>query len=261
MGLEIDLFCITPDEEVFSNVRENSASCARWAKRVDAHKGSAVIVGGAPSLRTRISSIKFRHDQGQTVFALNGACRFLNENGIIPDYQVILDPQPFLPSYIGEAKEYLLASQCHPDTFSAISSPTLWHFAMEGVEEHIPPHDESYCLIGGGYTSLLCSMCLTYAMGYRKLHLYGCDSSVTDGGDHAYPHPELGLAFEIAPIATATIGGKKFKTTLSMAGQASAFPKLANDLIDAGCLITTDCDGLLKAVVDEMRIQPAAKAA
>ena len=96
-------------------------------------------------------------------------------------------------------------------------------------------------------------MCLAYALGYRKLHLYGYDSSVAEDGDHAYPHPTLGLAFETAPIVTATMGEKKFRTSLTLAKQAEVFPKLCNDLIDAGCLITVDCDGLIMAVVDEMR--------
>jgi hypothetical protein len=55
----------------------------------------------------------------------------------------------------------------------------------------------------------------------------------------------------------ARMGGKTFKTNFSMAKQAMQFPKLANDLIDLGCTITTDCDGLIEAVVDDMRAAPA----
>lgn len=261
--MEIDLFCVTPDEELFPRIRENCSKYELRAKTVKAHDGAAVLVAGGPSLRNRIAGIRKRQELGQTVFALNGSAGFLNEHGIIPDYQVLLDPQKFIVDYIAPAKHYLIASQCHPDVLAAVADPILWHVATEGAEENTPQHPGGDCLVGGGYTVGLCSMCLVYALGYRKLHLYGYDSSATADGDHAFKCPIRGVdqVFDAPPIVTATIGGKKFKTTFSLAKQAQVFPKLCNDLIDAGCLITVDCDGLLRAVVDEIHQQTAAQAA
>lgn len=255
--MEIDIFCCTPDEVVFSQIRENSAACKRWAKTVPAHEGHAVIVGGGPSLRGRISAVRSRQDHGQTVFALNGAGLFLNQHGITPEYQVLLDPQPSIRDYIAEAREYLVASQCHPDIPRALTDPILWHFAAEGAEAHVPEHNDDFCLIGGGITVGLSSMCLAYALGYRNLHLYGFDSSVADDGDHAYRHPALGVAFETPAIVRAKIGGKTFYTTFSLAKQAQEFSPLCNQLIARGCTITVDCDGLIKAVADEINSEAA----
>ena len=261
--MEIDVHCITPDEELFSQIRENSASCKRWAKSVEAHDGVAVIVGGGPSMRSRLDAIKYRQKEGQTIFALNGAATFLNKNGVFPDYQVLLDSQPFLTDYIGPARDYLIASQCHPDVFKAVSNPILWHLAVEGAEAQIPEYDTDFCLVGGGITVGLSSLCLVYALGYRKIHLYGYDSSYEEG-THAYAVPEIAEDKIIhKPVAgervVVTIGGKKFITTLCLTKQAQDFPKLCDDLIDMGCTITLDCDGLLWAIVQQNLI--AAKAA
>jgi hypothetical protein len=254
--MEIDVFCITPDEELFSQVRENCASTRRWAKSVDPHDGVAVLVAGGPSLRSRIDAIKYRQELGQKIFALNGVCKLLNDNGITPDYQVLLDPQEFLTAYIGNAKEYLVASQCHPAVLSAVPDPVLWHFAAEGIEEHIPEHDDSYCMVGGGVTVALTSMCLAYSMGYRTLHCYGYDSSYENEASHAYAVPSFPAELiSHMPTAgervTVTTGGKTYVSTLCLTKQAQKFPALCDDLMDRGCTITLDCDGLLWAITQQ----------
>ncbi len=254
--MEIDLFCIVPEDTLIPRIQENCARYPHHVKRVPAHDGHAVLVGGGPSLRGSISSIKQRMEHGQSVFALNGACGFLNSHDIIPDYQVLLDPQELLKGHYGEAKTYLVASQCHPDVLAASpKEPILWHIAMEGREEITPQHPDGDCLVGGGYTVGLTATCLAYALGYRKLHLYGYDSSVAEIGNHAYPSP----GFDAPLVATAD--GKCFRTTYYLAKQAMHFPKLCDDLIDAGCLITVECGGFLRAVVDENIKRNAAKAA
>lgn len=262
--MEIDVHCITPDEELFSHIRENSASCKRWAKSIEAHDGAAVLVGGGPSLRSRMEAVKYRQVQGQKIFALNGTCRFLNENGVIPDYQVMLDPQEFLTAYIGIAKEYLVSSQCHPSVLAAVPDPTLWHMAIEGAEAQIPDNGEDLLMVGGGVTVGLTSMCLAYGLGYRMLHCYGYDSSYEEGQTHAYSLPEIRKEQIIhMPIAgervSVSMPGKRFMSTLCLVKQAQNFPKLCDDLMDLGCTVTLDCDGLLWALVQQNLI--AAQAA
>lgn len=252
--MEIELFCITPEDVLVPRIAENCANYPARIRTVPAHEGHAVIVGGGPSVREKISSIKKRQEHGQTVFGLNGAAGFLNSHGIIPEYQVLLDPQEALTNYFGAAGEYLIASQCHPAVLAASPKPPiLWHVATEGREETTPLHPDGDCLVGGGYSVGLCSMCLVYAMGFRSIHLYGFDSSVTELGDHAYPCPLPGTThkFDASPEVVATVGGKRFQTTLQLAKQAQTFTKVCDDLLNAGCLVTVDCGGLLKALVDE----------
>lgn len=252
--MEIELFCITPEDVLVPRIAENCANYPARIRTVPAHAGHAVIVGGGPSVQEKISSIKARQEHGQTVFALNGAAGFLNSHGIIPEYQVLLDPQEFLTDYFGAAVNYLIASQCHPRVLAVSPKPpVLWHVATEGREFTTPQHPDGDCLVGGGYSVGLCSLCLAYAMGFRALHLYGFDSSVTELGDHAYPNPVSGAAhkYDTPPEVVATVGGQRFQTTLQLAKQAQTFTKVCDDLLAAGCVVTLDCGGLLKALVDE----------
>lgn len=251
--MQIEVACNTEDDVLLANVHQNSRLPLRWVKSLPAHDGHAIIVGGGPSVADYLPSIQQRVALGQTVFALNGAARFLSQSGIFPDYQVILDARPENIALLGPAKEHLLASQCHPNLFSAVSNPTLWHPCMEGVDETLPNHDDGYALIGGGTVVGLSAMCLAYTLGYRKLHLYGYDSSHRESAGHAYAQP---LNAD-DPVCKVTLGGKTFTSSLAMAAQAERFPLVCNNLIDLGCIVTVDGDGLIMAVVEEMGKSPA----
>lgn len=255
--MNIEVCCAYSDEELFANISANARSCPNWISRQEAHEGHAVIVGGGPSLQDKLPLVRKRRALGQTIFALNGACRFLNENGIIPDYQVFLDSHPEMTNRIGNAGQYLVASQCSPNLLLALkgSRVTLWHLAIDNIIDHLPDHDQPHSLTGGGVTVGLSAMCLVYAMGFRKLHLFGYDSSNKEGQCHAYAVPEHfeRLGGEKIGYVQTTLGGKTFQTTLAMTKQAECFPRVCNDLIDLGCTITLDCEGLIMAVLDEMK--------
>lgn len=247
--MDIQILCNTEDETLFANISENAANHYDWVKEVPAHDGHAVIVGGGPSILEYLPSIDHRRRYGQHIFALNGAARFLNRHGIKPDYQVVLDARPENLSLLGDAREYLIASQCDPGLVEYLPQVTLWHPAIEGIENHLPEHDDEYALVGGGMTVGLSCMCLAYVLGYRNLHLYGYDSSHRNTMGHAYSQPMN----DRDPLCKVTMGDKIFTSSLTMARQAELFPEVCNNLIDLGCTITVDGDGLIMTVVEEMR--------
>lgn len=247
--MDIEIICNTEDAELLGNISANSRTHANWLKLVPEHDGHAVIVGGGPSLKENLRLIEKRHGLGQTIFALNGTAAFLNKNGIMPDYQVILDARPENVLFISDAKKYLIASQCHPSLLEELPQAVLWHPDIGNIVDCLPDHEGGYVLIGGGTTVGLSSMCLAYAMGYRKLHLYGFDSSHRDTSGHAYRQPMN----DRDPLCKVTLGGKVFTSSLTMARQAERFPQVSNDLIDRGCTITVDGDGLIQAVLQEMQ--------
>ena len=248
--MDIEIICNTDDAEIFGNVGLNSRSCARWVSQVPAHDGHAILVGGGPSVADFLPMIEKRQSLGQSIFALNGAAKFLNRHGIVPEYQVILDARAENIDLIGKAEKYLISSQCHPTLFEAIGGEiTTWHPAIEGLENHLPEYKDEYALIGGGTTVGLSSMCLAYTLGYRKLHLFGYDSSHRQTMGHAYRQP----LNDHDVLCKVTIGGKVFTSSLTMARQAELFPSVCNNLIDLDCIITVDGDGLIKEVVNEMR--------
>lgn len=242
--MEIETVCNTSDDVLFANVKANSARDVPWVKSVEAHDGQAVIVGGGPSVMDWLPEIRYRKSCGQTIFALNAAAKLLAEEGIEVDHQVVVDARDHNLAFLGFAKHHLLASQCHPSLFDAAKSVTLWHQEypedMERFDACLPANGPAHALIGGGTTVGLSAMVLAYALGYRKLHLYGYDSSYRDEKTHAYKQSD---PQRVDCIVTA--GGKKFRTSLAMARQAELFPGLCDTLINAGCLITLRGDGLL----------------
>jgi SAM-dependent methyltransferase len=119
----------------------------------------------------------------------------------------------------------------------------LWHQEypedMARFDACLPDNHPAHTLIGGGTTVGLSAMVLAYAMGFRKLHLYGYDSSYRESR-HAYPQTDPQNV-----DCVATVAGKSFHTSLAMARQAELFPELSDSLIDLGCVITIRGDGLL----------------
>jgi len=253
--MKIDITCNTEDEILFRNIARNSRRDLEWIAETPEHDGHAVIVGGGPSASDHIESIRWRQSLGQKIFALNGAATWLQSHGIAPDYQIILDARPETAGLLGDAQQYLIASQCDPECFESISPDRciLWHPKLDGIESHLPDARESLTLIGGGTTVGLSAMCLAYTMGYRKLHLFGYDSSHREGAGHAYAQPMN----DREPICKVTVFGKTFKSSLAMAKQAEFFPQVCDNLIDLGCVITVDGDGLLPFISHEIAKQPA----
>lgn len=246
--MQIEITCNTPDEKLFGQIAFNSRANKRWVKQCDPHIMHAVIVGGGPSLADNLHLIRKRQALGQQVFALNGAAKFLNAHGIRPNYQVILDARPENALLVDDADEYLIASQCHPWVFEACPDATLWHPALEGIDAHLPEYPDDYALIGHGSTVGLSAMALAFALGYRKLHLFGYDSSHRDTLGHAYPQS----LNDRDPLCKVTLGDKTFTSSWTMARQAERFPDICNNLITAGCVITCDGDGLIMEVLRQM---------
>lgn len=243
------------DAVLFANVFANSRRAVPWVKSVAEHDGQAVIVGGGPSVADWLEEIRWRQGLGQTVFALNGAGGLLFMQGITPDYQVILDARAQNEAFLGFAKHYLLASQAHPILFERMKGGpvSLWHQHMPDnmaeFDAALPADQPEHTLIGGGTTVGLSAMALAYTLGFRKLHLYGYDSSYRGEASHAYPQAD-------SPAYPVTAAGKTFMATLSMAQQAELFPLLSDQLLDLGCLITIRGEGLLPWISKMAAIKP-----
>lgn len=253
--MNIDTVCNTPDEVLFQNIKANSVRDLPWLKQVDAHDGHAVIVGGGASVKDWIDEIRMRQENGQTIFALNGAAKWLKENGIESDYSVIVDARLSNLVFVNYAKHHLLASQCDPALFNFAENVTLWHQEypdnMEEFNASLPERQPAHSLIGGGTTVGLSAMVIAYAIGYRAIHLYGYDSSYVDDDLHAYKQNDPQRV-----DCVVTVAGKTFRTTLAMAAQAELFPELSDSLIDLGCTITIRGDGLLPWTSKNASIPP-----
>jgi hypothetical protein len=131
---------------------------------------------------------------------------------------------------------------------------TIWHSHAPGIEKVLkkekarPVH-----LIGGGSTVGLSSMVIAHILGYRKIHLFGYDSSVSHikgcTKDHAYEQGVMGDDWTVDVVTQD--GDIKYRAAPWMVKQAQEFFPLANELSQDGTIITVEGDGLLPQMARE----------
>lgn len=237
----IHVICNTDDELLHANIKANSAVPREWIKEVPEHAGIAILCGSGPSLRDDIDEIMAWHQQGATIFAMNGAAKFLAAHGIYPDYQVMIDPRPETVQLVGPARKHLYASQMSPNAFKAVPDAILWHLQIENIEDDFPDEYPEYAQIGGAASVGNTATCLAYVMGYRNLHCYGYDSSFRDGKNHAFKQ----TMNDGEPCAIVNWRGKEYTCSVTMKLQAEQFQKTSRALKDLGCTIEVHGSGLL----------------
>lgn len=246
-SLEMEMTCNASDEMLISNVKHSLKLPHEWLTSSYNDGGEAVIVGGGASIEDYIDELKHRKETGQKIFALNGSAKWLKENGIQPDYHVLLDARPENTSFLESADDstiYLVASQCHPDAFAKLEDKKvmLWHsMSAAGLIDN----NRRYVMVTGGSTVGLCAMILVYIMGFKGMHLFGFDSSYRDAKGHAYNQPQN----DNDAIIEVVCGNQRFYSTPWMSDQANNFLKIANRITPAGVAISVYGDGLLPYLV------------
>jgi hypothetical protein len=218
--LPVHVICNTPEDDLHRNIKANSARprqmMRRWVKSEDPHHGVAVLVGSGPSMADNLDAIRQHLADGATIFAMNGAAAFLASRGIMPDYQVMIDPREETKQLVGPALDHLIASQCHPSIFEAVPHARLYHLQIEGIDDDLPTYPHPFALVGGAASVGNTSTVLAYVLGYRELHLYGYDSSHRDTQSHAFRQPmNVG-----EPNCVVMWNGKTYRTSLTMKLQA-----------------------------------------
>lgn len=241
----LTLLCNQGAGGVFSNVRENLTKGFKKFVEVKAHGRTAVICGSGPSLTDTLESIRAIQKRGAFVIALNGAAKFLFENGIHPDALAMVDSRPENVGFVSEryAPEAWIASQCHPTVAEQAEKSgmkvILWHPGVPEIQNHIPSTDT--VRMGGGYTIGLCSISCAYVAGYREIHLFGLDSSHKQSKGHAFDQPMN--ADDETMIAT--VDSRQFTCSVTMAAQASLFLEFTKHLLADGVELHVHGEGLL----------------
>jgi len=251
----IPIVCNTEDHEIFGNITAAVARDLPWLQLSTPHDGVAVIVGGGPSMKALLPMIAGHKAAGHKVFAVNGTIPTLAGVDVTPDYFVLLDARAHNQGFVHPNKDtkYLIASQCSDGVFEALvgHDVTLWHPAYPGIQEYI---GERVCaLIGGGTTVGLQAMSIAFCMGYRSIHLYGFDSSYSNGEGHAYAQD----ANAEDPREGYWIGGKEYIAAPWMARQAMEFQTAAKQLAEEDAIIQVHGYGLLPAIAKAMSEPPA----
>jgi hypothetical protein len=242
--LVLDCQLVSPldPDDMLGNARINSRLPLEWIdKEIPAHDGVAVICGKAPSLRDTLPLLKAT--KNATIFACNSAAKFLASEGVVPDWQVILDSSRNTVNELGPAKRHLLASVVDPELVRKAVSPVLWHPLIPGIEEALSARP--FVGIGGGITVSNSVLCLAYTLGFRRIEVHGMDSSFRKGDIYAFKSdiPDEPLRVEVE------FGGRFYESSVDMKQQVQVFMKLAKMLKDAGCEVIVHGSGLLPDVM------------
>lgn len=256
----VNTVCNTPLDGILANIKINARrEDVKWLRACEEHDRHAVLVGGGPSLKHCLAEIKARQNDPNTkqdIFALNGAAKFLLSQGIVPDYLVVVDPREQNIEFVKDfpARAYLLAAQCHPRLFDALEGKDVTTFLMHldeiaAKKDELLPKGTLATPVIGPITCGLTSMSVAACAGYRKIHLYGYDSSDAEGEAHAYAQ---GLSTAEAKRLNVFREGKTYSCSFAMFEQASTFPQFARMLADFGAIITVHGTGLLPDIAREM---------
>lgn len=158
------------------------------------------IVGGGPSLEDTFPELRELYFSGAEVVTVNGAYQWCLERNIRPSAQVVLDARAGNARFVDPPVpgcRYLVASQCHPDTWDAVKGRPqvwIWHAVSKDNPVLAPLLDRFYLgnwqPSAGGTTVVMRALVMLRLLGYVRFDLFGVDSCVKDGAHHAYEQAE-----------------------------------------------------------------------
>lgn len=271
----------TTEDARLDNVRSAVKRDLPWFTGFKDEGKYCVIVGGAPSMLDHLTDIRWHARQKTSrVVSVNNAWRTLVENGITPDVHVMLDARPENAEFVKGAPKsvrFVLASQCHPDVFDTLEGyeVVIWHSGHtdnDALQEILAPWwdegpNQKPCILvpGGSTVGLRCMWLATYS-GFRKIHMYGIDSSYAQTGrHHAYDQP-LNDTETVLDVAR---GEKRYRCAPWMVRQAREFEETWNDLQNyedhegkpAPVSVLVHGTGLIPDIAHGLRVEAREKAA
>jgi hypothetical protein len=242
----------------YGNVRANVLRDVPWFTGFGDQDKAAVIVGGGPSLSGSLKAIKDHRRRGAKIITVNNALRYLTERGVTPDAHVMLDAREENLPMVADAPKnvrYFLASQVHPCVFDALSGHdvVMWHNAMGSGDELMDilkpwfdegPDQRPCVLVPGGGTVGLRAINLAWLSGYKKIHLYGFDSSYAEGRHHAYSQS----LNDGEPTQEVVLADKTYTCARWMIRQAMEWQQQVLYLRDRGVKVIAHGSGLIPAM-------------
>lgn len=235
------------DGNIKSALKRNYISFMEFAGR---QKGAVSVVGSGPSLKKNWRRLrKFKGD----IIACNAACQFLLGKGIVPKYMMCFDADPLMLEFITPHPEiiYLLASRCPPKAFDMLEGckVCIWHAAgdehIEQLLQDAGKFDEP--MVIGGTAAITRSMVLAQTLGYKDVHLWGADSSFSNGETHIRKSTTVEKRMMVG------VAGRAFEMAPWMAQQVEDFKVLAPPLRDLyGIHFVVHGDGIIPHVARVM---------
>ena len=220
-------------EIVRANVSTNVKLGIQQAQPYPTNDIEVMLVGGAPSLAQDIETIRALRSQGVKLVCLNNAYQFCLDHGITPSAFVMVDARPFNTRFVENVVpdcKYFIASQCDPGVFAKLPKEQtyIWHTSAEEIRDILLENYELCYPVPGGSTVLLRAIPLFRMLGFKRFHVFGCDSCLEDGAHHAYSQPEN----DEQPVIPVRVGDKEFMCHPWMVSQAREFIDLVGCMGD-----------------------------
>jgi hypothetical protein len=152
--------------------------------------GRAVIVGGGPSVKGELETIrKLSEDKNNWIFAINWTHTWLINNGIVPKacvfFEIDAEPDSVLEAAHPDVT-YYICSHCHEKSFDMLANRkrVLWHSPPNSEPERVVREElfKDTITVGGGISTFTRTMTVGLMLGFRDIDLFGCDGSFPDTG-------------------------------------------------------------------------------
>ena len=224
----------TENEQIKKNVAHNIKQGFLQVEPHPTNDIEVMIVGGGPSLPQHVEKIKELRHNGVKLITINNAYKWCLDNGLTPSAMVMVDAREFNARFIESVVEdckYFIASQCHPSVFKGLPKDRtyIWHTQAEMLREMLDKQYKQWWPIPGGSTVLLRAIPLFRTLGFKRFHLFGCDSCLgEDNKHHAYKQVENDGQL-VMPV---NVSGKIFNCNPWMVSQAQEFIDLIKMLGD-----------------------------
>jgi hypothetical protein len=188
----LDVVGNTEPDVLLGNVQRSVKRSLPWFDFDESPQGSVCLVGGGPSLVDTIDQLKVRHQNGAKVWAMNGSYDYLQSQGITPDAMVMLDARAENVRFVQNPQQsttFYITSQCDDSVFEALEGykVVLVHANTPGVYDLLEHEKARPVHLMGGFTTVgILSLILAKLQGFKRIFLFGMDSSYRDGEHHAY---------------------------------------------------------------------------
>lgn len=194
-------------ERLLENIKHSRSLGLPYAQVVEPHGRRLAVVGGGPSIVNQLDEIKTYSD----IWAINGACRFLRENGI-ESTLLTLDPCDFLAPRVSGATKAIICSRCDPSVFESLKGCDITLFDV--IQDAAP---EGRYGIWASVSTASSVFQLATDYGFRDTTFYGCEGSYSEL-THAYMNEQELQDYRFV----VSCGGKEYLTAPDLYQQVNA---------------------------------------
>ena len=188
-----------------------------------AHIGECSIVGSGPSLAETWPQLR------GDVLAVNQAIGYLISKGVAPKYAMLWDADAVVAEFAvpHPGVTYLVAARCHPAVFERLQGcdVRVWFAGGDhNISDYVKRRAIKDPLIYGGSAGVTRAMYFASALGYKKMNLFGADSSFS--GDRSHIIKSMAKEKEIFVCVGDDMSAPEFRTTPELSAQVNEFREI-----------------------------------